>query len=193
METVKPESLKNEDLDTSKQKDSHYKNYVTRCVTNLVDDVCIYYAKIDHTTAKYEGKDESERENMQKEIHDIPIKAVPIGNDADDPRYKSFKKVKVDNESGTPAGVFGWCFVCRQPASLFCKDTKVPLCTLECKFSHLEEASNLPQKLIVITVIDFLSNSTKSESYSRKSLDEIQDAYQVFGYLCRLSGKDQGK
>lgn len=110
-----------------------------RFVTNLVDDVCIYTAKVEATVKKYEG-DDADKEGMQQEIKDIPIKAIPLASDVDDPKYKVLKKAKVENEHGTPAGVFGWCIVCRNTAGLFCKDTKVPVCSLECKFKHLEQA-----------------------------------------------------
>jgi len=122
------------------QKDTLYQSYVSRYVTNVVDDVCMFYAKVDQVNKKYEGKEEAEKENLQQELNDIPLKSIPLTSDVEDPRYKILRKVKIENEVGTPAGVFGWCFICRSSASLFCKDTKVPVCSLDCKFKHLEEA-----------------------------------------------------
>ena len=32
-----------------------------------------------------------------------------------------------------PAGKFGWCIMCRGQANLYCKDTRHPVCSFECK------------------------------------------------------------
>lgn len=29
--------------------------------------------------------------------------------------------------------------MCRGPADLYCKDTRVPICSVECKLKHLDE------------------------------------------------------
>jgi len=103
---------------------------------------------VDQVKKKYEGKEQTENEAMQQELSEIPIKAIPLNSDNDDPKYRMLKKVKIENELDITAGIFGWCFVCRNPANLFCKDTKVPVCSLECKFKHLEQAGSLIKLLL---------------------------------------------
>ena len=34
-------------------------------------------------------------------------------------------------------GKFGVCFMCRSPAGYYCKDTLVPVCSADCKKTHL--------------------------------------------------------
>lgn len=36
-----------------------------------------------------------------------------------------------------------WCFICRNTANNFCKDTRVPICSGACKMTHLEELDKL--------------------------------------------------
>ena len=57
------------------------------------------------------------------------------------------KKVVVDmvdrievmqGEAVKGVGKFGLCFMCRQPAEHYCKDTKIPVCGSDCKKNHLE-------------------------------------------------------
>jgi len=191
-ETPKEESKTEEVDDTIKYRDDFYKDYISRYVTNIVDDVCLYNAKVDQVSKKYEGKElnEKERETMQQELDEIPFKAIPLNSDSDDIRYRILKKVKIENELEIIAGIFGWCIVCRNSANLFCKDTKVPVCSLECKFKHLEQAGSFFWENIINTSIDFLNNANKNDGFAHKSLDEIQDAYQMFSYLCKLSNKE---
>lgn len=35
-------------------------------------------------------------------------------------------------------GKHGCCFLCKQPADYYCKDTRVPVCGVDCKKAHLE-------------------------------------------------------
>ena len=48
------------------------------------------------------------------------------------------------NELGILSGKFGWCVACRATANLYCKHTRHPVCSFECKQRHiklLEESS----------------------------------------------------
>lgn len=109
----------------------------------MVDDVCIYNEKVDEKKREYESKDEKEKENLPHELENIPLRTVPLKFNPDDPKYRVARPVKLENEIGEPAGLLGWCFVCRGPANLFCKDTRIPICSVECKLQHLEELSKL--------------------------------------------------
>lgn len=45
----------------------------------------------------------------------------------------------VVNERGKSAGAFGWCAVTRNPAHFYCKEKRVPICSIECKLKLAEE------------------------------------------------------
>ena len=34
--------------------------------------------------------------------------------------------------------MFGWCAVCRKTAELYCKETRIPICSVKCKMANLE-------------------------------------------------------
>lgn len=115
--------------------------YIYRCLEQIVDDVCIYDEKIKELTREYANKGESEQAVLQQRIADLPRQTVPPNQDPDDPKFRANKPVNLDNEIGEPAGHLGWCFVCRGPANLYCKDTRVPVCSIDCKMRHLDELS----------------------------------------------------
>ncbi len=57
-------------------------------------------------------------------------------------------KKKVDapdayNEIGRKAGKFGWCVDCRNSANVYCKDTRHPVCSFECKQKHINLADSM--------------------------------------------------
>lgn len=53
-------------------------------------------------------------------------------------------KVELVLDPGTiQKGKFGLCFMCRAPAHFYCKDTKVSVCSPECKKTHLEELTKV--------------------------------------------------
>ena len=56
----------------------------------------------------------------------------------------NYPKVSILNEQGIESGTFGWCFVCRKAAGLYCKDTLIPVCSIFCKYKHIEELSRMP-------------------------------------------------
>ena len=71
----------------------------------------------------------------------IPLNPIPIahGNKVveGEPKKKSLPALDIQNEKGIAAGKFGWCMVCRNKADLYCKDTKHPVCSYECKKKHV--------------------------------------------------------
>lgn len=42
------------------------------------------------------------------------------------------------NEQGEIAGTFGWCVMSRKSANYYCKETRLPIASLEDKISYLE-------------------------------------------------------
>lgn len=68
----------------------------------------------------------------------IPLKSVPIKLNPDDPYYQNIYNVRIENENGSQNGLFGWCVICRKEANFYCKDFRVPICSLNCKKIHFE-------------------------------------------------------
>lgn len=102
-----------------------------------------------------EGADEAaieaKRQAMQEEIDAVPLTAIPAkkkkqkdkdkatDRKAEDDKEKPERpQVVLLNEEGTPAGKFGWCVACRGTAGLYCKHTRHPVCSFECKQAHLK-------------------------------------------------------
>lgn len=125
-------------------------------MTNVVDDVCLYNARQDLIKEKYisqindleNSADVEEKQQledlMRKELSSLTLKSVPpklispsqkgsSDDQASRPRSSKMPQVDLKNEHGIQAGKFGWCIVCRGQANLYCKDTRHPVCSFECK------------------------------------------------------------
>lgn len=73
------------------------------------------------------------------EIKNLPQRSVPMQLNSDDASYKRIIPLdltNVLNEIDMPAGLFGWCTKCRNKADFYCKDLRVPICSIECKFEY---------------------------------------------------------
>lgn len=123
--------------------------YIYRCVKNLVDDVCLYFGKVDAVKQHSKHANVEEKKSLEMYLEDMPLKSVPLTLESDDKRYRMLMKINVENEIGEHAGYFGWCIMCRGAANLYCKDTRVPVCSFECKNLHQIELSINLQKRIV--------------------------------------------
>lgn len=68
--------------------------------------------------------------------------------------FKEFKvyRVSTENENSEINGKFGWCVRCRKPADYYCKQTRVPVCSFECKNRH-----NLESRIFMITQNSLIS------------------------------------
>ncbi len=75
-------------------------------VLNIVDDVCLYYGKVDMVKKKYEN--ETDQANMKLELDNIPVRSVPFVLNPDDPKYRQSMRVPIENEKGIQAGDYGW-------------------------------------------------------------------------------------
>lgn len=82
----------------------------------------------------------------------------------------------IHNEADIPAGKFGWCIICRNEASNFCKDMRVPVCSKECKAKHMEEVATLSRFC-----------NRPHESVMNQF---VLDALAVFKFLCAVSKED---
>ena len=59
------------------------------------------------------------------------------------------------NEQGHENGKFGWCVSCRKAANLYCKHFRYPVCSFECKQSHiklLEDAQATSDKVSITAI-----------------------------------------
>ncbi|KAM3140342.1 hypothetical protein pb186bvf_007502 [Paramecium bursaria] len=80
-------------------------------------------------------------------------------------------ETKCLNEFGKENGKFGWCIVCRNTAQSYCKDTKVPVCSKECKTVHLNQ------------MMLFSVAQAQPDLY-------VKDAFEIFEMLCQLSQRE---
>jgi len=115
--------------------------YIYRCVKNLVDDVCLHFGKVETIKTQLKNADEIQKKHLNAILKNIPLKAVPFSLDADSPGFKTLIKADVENENNETAGYFGWCIMCRARANIYCKETRVPVCSVECKIHHQKELS----------------------------------------------------
>jgi hypothetical protein len=163
-------------------------------VQNMVDNVSLHDARVREVKARrkeheavqeeHELQDEQLSDNneekqqnqgsklsLEEEITRIPLNPIPYSK-------KECPEVDLQNELGIDSGRFGWCIVCRNTANLYCKDTKHPVCSQECKKKHLVETNALDGP-----PIDSLPNFNK--------LDEAglayTDAILVFRSIVKLS------
>lgn len=74
---------------------------------------------------------------MRTELSNITLRAVPLKVKKEEQKIKKQVQVDIKNENGIPCGKFGWCIVCRSQANLYCKDTRHPVCSFECKQKHM--------------------------------------------------------
>lgn len=71
------------------------------------------------------------------------------------------------------------CIICRNEASNFCKDMRVPVCSKECKAKHMEEVATLSRFC-----------NRPHESVMNQF---VLDALAVFKFLCAVSKEDPAK
>lgn len=106
--------------------------YVHGLVTNIVDNVCLYEARVSEVTRLHklvdlnpnqiESQNQVTDQALADAINKIPLNPIPTGK-------KECPDVSVKNELGFEAGRFGWCISCRNSANLWCKDTLHPVCS----------------------------------------------------------------
>ncbi|CAK70017.1 unnamed protein product (macronuclear) [Paramecium tetraurelia] len=138
--------------------------YMKSLMTSMVDEVQIYYERCQIYEKQLEDSNKSKVIDIT--LHEPSLRNVTMDNNQ--------IQINIINELNIKNGKFGWCTVCRRQASQYCKDTKVPICSKECKFIHLNQMFNFSQSH---------SHSTFSEQY-------VKDAYEILEMLCQLSQRD---
>ncbi len=119
---------------------SPLEDLISKIVRNSVDMVCIYDAKAENY------KEDGKNHKLKKGLSDTTLPSVkdiiPITTAISiEDNFVTEKKGKTSttlpmliyNEKGEPSGVFGWCFNCRKQAEYYCKETRLPLCSSDCK------------------------------------------------------------
>ena len=73
-------------------------------------------------------------------------------------------KCKVVNERMELCGTIGWCIVCRKAAERYCCETRVPICSTNCKQKHLEEIKLVDEYLKTPDSIREFENQYQKDS-----------------------------
>lgn len=99
--------------DDKNDKTELLSDYISLFVQVLVDEVCIFDSK-----------------GLERGFG-AGRKVVPVV-------FEGFTEVlhhenSVLNEKGDDKGKFGWCFICRNKADFYCKDLRLPICSILCK------------------------------------------------------------
>lgn len=159
---------------------------IQKLVTNLVDDIELYYTRLEIT-------------------ENVPLRSVPSTLLPRNSLYTELVQVQIMNETGETSGRFGWCVECRKPAEFYCKDSKDPICSEKCKKQHgqcisaanaylaLSESESFYDSLLLLRAIcrislkgtdDDLSFIIKSKSLS---LELLLSILEVPGPVCSSS------
>ena len=117
--------------------------YIATITQNMVDNVCMHDARVAELGKRYEQTNEENTDgeeviefNEELVRKQVPVNVVPDVSESGN-NIKKFSAVDITNELGITAGKFGWCLVCRNKADLYCKDTRHPVCSYECKKKHV--------------------------------------------------------
>ena len=161
-----------------------------KVLKNIVDDVCIFFSKEEMR------KSLSKRENSEQIP---PLRSVPycspndyeITEDNSERKKINSDSLKIfasppaayykvcnpliENEKGQISGNFGWCLVCRNSAHFYCKETRYPLCSIECKLKLQNEDQKISKHL-----------SGELTSEDDVALMLFMDSVSIFKSLCKL-------
>jgi len=105
----------------------------------------------------------------------IPIFAVPQASFYENEQYDYSIKTNLINEGSLKSGLFGWCFCCRESADLYCKQHRIPVCSIECKINHIK----------MLKYIDHLKEEVESTVTTKGPQAILKDLSLVTRYLCR--------
>lgn len=155
----------------------------------MVDDVCLHdsrkkaiiqkYYELEQNCVEQEDQERLEAEKAQ-EIDRIPLRSVNGGGVKDEAPNRV--PVEILNEVGNVSGKFGWCICCRGKANLFCKDTRHPVCSFECKQKHLALIDSIQNQTQEVGSLNFHSSEEARRYFT--------DAVIVFKSICKLCLKD---
>lgn len=104
----------------------------------------------------------------------VPERVVPQVLDPSDPQYLNEIEIECSNEQGEKAGRFGWCITCRKTANYYCKDSRLPICSPECKVAYIKSEQNFDRK----------AYEENKNNYQRKK-QSISDCISMFKSFMR--------
>lgn len=87
---------------------------------NLVDSVELYFDRLDQGA------------------EDPPMFAAPKDIDSLNENYSNLTPSVAKNEAEEQAGLFGWCVMSRKPANFYCKESRMPVASMDDKIAFLE-------------------------------------------------------
>ena len=71
---------------------------------------------------------------------------------------------KIFNENSLQSGFFGWCYICRRPASYYCIKFYLPICSFQCKHLIQKEEDDL----------------------NKFSFSLVKDCAKLFEFFCKI-------
>ena len=91
------------------------------------------------------------------------------------PAFRHLSKPNIMNENYKECGFFGWCYICRNKADYYCKETRKAVCSYKCKEIIEKEE-------------DLLEHYIKGEIILDEDLGNMlyNDCIGLFKYLCGL-------
>ena len=122
--------------------------YICRTVKNIVDTICY----------RFEGQNNKSTEN--KIIPLIPKKE----SDFKKLIFRYLENPKIFNENSLQSGFFGWCYICRRPASYYCIKFYLPICSFQCKHLIQKEEDDL----------------------NKFSFSLVKDCAKLFEFFCKI-------
>jgi hypothetical protein len=132
---MEDESAKVFESTPSKSINECIEENATNHMRYLVDQTELYLERLNTLKINYK---KSEKEFDEKVKGRLALSTVPAVSGSESGSNEAVIKVQLKNEKGELNGTFGWCIVCRQSADYFCKQTKLPICSLKCKNGNLE-------------------------------------------------------
>ena len=143
----KPECIEN----------SKFRNYnpidllVCRTIKNIVDTICFRY--------------EEQKNNNNIEFIIEPL--IPKkDSDFKKINFRQLHNPKIFNEYNYYSSYFGWCYICRKPASYYCIKYYLPVCGYQCKYLIQKEEDDL----------------------NKFSLSLVKDCSKMFEFFCKVLG-----
>lgn len=165
---------------------------INKMIRNCVDDVCLYYSKIDSIQTSLAGEQELIIQNQNLtdlskitiefnskilyETSKIPLRSVPINVDQilQNYKYRSVYNANIENEKGFISGNFGWCVICRQKADLYCLNSRLPVCSVSCK-KKINEDFEKAEKYLNLEYFE-----------EDQAVLLLNDSISIFRALCKL-------
>jgi brefeldin A-inhibited guanine nucleotide-exchange protein len=165
-------------------------------MTSIIDDVClinereVLLSSLKKDTYTF-GSEEQKTENFAffksfstslKKISSkaLLLKSTPESALSLTSNFGFYERIFIanplaKNEKGCESGLFGWCYICRSKADFYCNQTRLPVCSLNCKLKISEEDEEIS---------NYVSGEILYEDDI--ALLYLSDAQNIFAFLCKL-------